>query len=114
MIGHSIGEYVAACLAGVLFVRCIGAGRRREGDWQLLPVATCSLSCCRKGCNLSRQATLLAASNGPSLCVVSGTKSAVDELEGKLSHKVWGVGVSTSHAFHSQMMEPILGQLRSR
>jgi len=26
MIGHSIGEYVAACLAGVLFVRCIGAG----------------------------------------------------------------------------------------
>jgi len=51
----------------------------------------------------------LAASNGPSLCVVSGTKSAVDELEGKLSH----CGVSafhTSHAFHSQMMEPILGQ----
>jgi len=37
--------------------------------------------------------------------VVSGTKLAVDELEGKRVITV--VGSSTSHAFHSQMMEPI-------
>jgi len=58
----------------------------------------------------SRQATLLAARAGH-LCAWFQAPSAVDELEGKLSQQ--GVGcrrLHTSHAFHSQMMEPILGQ----
>jgi acyl transferase domain-containing protein len=51
----------------------------------------------------------LAAVNGPGRCVLSGPQKEIDELEKALASK----GVSThrlltSHAFHSQLMEPIL------
>ena len=112
MIGHSIGEYVAACLAGVFSLSealALVAARGRlmqslpGGD--MLAVALPELELQPL---LSRQLSL-AAINGPSSCVVSGCTAAVAELEGKLGQK--GVEcrrLHTSHAFHSQMMEPIL------
>lgn len=51
----------------------------------------------------------LAASNGPSYCVVSGVAEAIAQLQQQLEAK--GIGcrrLHTSHAFHSPMMEPIL------
>ncbi|MBD0389931.1 MAG: SDR family NAD(P)-dependent oxidoreductase, partial [Nostoc sp. C3-bin3] len=51
----------------------------------------------------------LAASNAPSLCVVSGSYDAIDKIAEKLTGK--GIecrSLHTSHAFHSQMMEPML------
>ena len=51
----------------------------------------------------------LAAVNAPSLCVISGTFEAIEQLEKKLSEQ--GIEfrrLHTSHAFHSPMMEPIL------
>ena len=57
----------------------------------------------------------LAVINAPSLCVVSGERNAVDALESELAEN--GVDfhrLHTSHAFHSQMMEPILEKFSDR
>ena len=52
----------------------------------------------------------LAAINSPSSCVLSGPTDAVNELEHQLTSR--GVAcrrLHTSHAFHSSMMDPIIG-----
>lgn len=112
MIGHSLGEYVAACLAGVLSrddaLRLL-AGRARL--MQALPpgaMLAVRLSeeeiASRLGTELS-----LAAVNGPSLTVVSGPHEAIRTLEQDLSTaRVAYRQLSTSHAFHSHMLDPIL------
>jgi acyl transferase domain-containing protein len=57
----------------------------------------------------------LAVINGPSLCVVSGEKEAVEELKGQLSHKKIDCRyLHTSHAFHSEMMEPIVNEFTEK
>ncbi|HEX8351629.1 MAG TPA: type I polyketide synthase, partial [Pyrinomonadaceae bacterium] len=114
MLGHSIGEYVAACLAGVFSLedalRLVAARGRlmqsmpggamlavQSGEEELRP---------RLGERLS-----LAAVNGPAACVVSGTREAVEALEAALSEQgVAHTRLHTSHAFHSAMMEPILDE----
>ncbi|MFN6479632.1 beta-ketoacyl synthase N-terminal-like domain-containing protein [Nostoc sp. DedQUE07] len=112
MIGHSIGEYVAACISGVFSLEdaltlVVIRGRLMQ---QVEPGSMLSVSLSAKeiqpmlGSELS-----LAASNAPSLCVVSGTKEAIAALQNSLIEQ--GVDcrlLHTSHAFHSQMMEPIL------
>jgi acyl transferase domain-containing protein len=53
----------------------------------------------------------LAAVNTPSLCVVSGPTSAIEEFEQRLRQEgAEPRRLRTSHAFHSAMMEPILGE----
>jgi acyl transferase domain-containing protein len=112
MIGHSVGEYTAACLAGVCSlkdaVRLVAArGRLMQGapEGAMLsvrleePAARDLL-----GSKLS-----LAAVNGPASCVVSGRHDAIVELEQRLREE--GVDhrrLHTSHAFHSEMMDSIL------
>jgi acyl transferase domain-containing protein len=57
----------------------------------------------------------LAVVNGPALSVVSGEQQAVEALEVELVGN--GVGcrqLHTSHAFHSRMMEPIVGAFEQR
>jgi len=118
MIGHSIGEYVAACLSGVFSLEdglTIVAVRGRL--MQQLPAGTMltvPLSERELQPLLGRHISL-AVVNGPRLCVVSGTTRAIDLLEYQLIE----MGVScrrlrTSHAFHSEMMEPILQSLRQQ
>jgi acyl transferase domain-containing protein len=112
MIGHSTGEYVAACLAGVFSLEdglALVATRGRL--MQQLPcgsMLTVSLPE-QETQPLLGQHLSLAAVNGPTRCVVSGPTEAVEELEQRLA----GEGVAcrrlhTSHAFHSAMMDPIL------
>jgi phthiocerol/phenolphthiocerol synthesis type-I polyketide synthase E len=112
LIGHSIGEYVAACLSGVFSLEdslSLVAGRGRL--MQELPVGSMlevPLSEVEIQPFLSPQLSL-AAVNGPALCVVSGETEAVAALQQRLSEqKVRGRQLRTSHAFHSAMMEPIL------
>jgi amino acid adenylation domain-containing protein len=112
MIGHSIGEYVAACLAGVFSLAdalTLVAARGRlmqslpAGSMLSLPVPEKEIRPLLNG-KLS-----IAAVNTSSLCVVSGPSEAVDELENKLALRgIEGRRLHTSHAFHSAMMEPIL------
>ncbi|HET9477695.1 MAG TPA: MupA/Atu3671 family FMN-dependent luciferase-like monooxygenase, partial [Pyrinomonadaceae bacterium] len=112
MIGHSIGEYVAACLAGVFSLEdALRLVTARGEIMQRLPrgaMLTVSLTPEEAEPLLNEQLSL-AAVNSPSLCVLSGTIEAIDQLERRLSSE--GVicrRLHTSHAFHSVMMEPAL------
>ncbi|VFM95638.1 MAG: Acyl transferase domain-containing protein [Candidatus Kentron sp. G] len=112
MIGHSIGEYVAACLAGVFSLEdalMLVANRGRlmqqmpSGEMLAVPLPAEELQ------TFLTEGLSLAAVNGVSQCVASGPAKAIEDLEQKLKAK--GVDVQrlkTSHAFHSGMMDPIL------
>ncbi|MBW4592774.1 MAG: SDR family NAD(P)-dependent oxidoreductase [Brasilonema angustatum HA4187-MV1] len=112
MIGHSIGEYVAACLAGVfsledalalVAVRGQLMQQMPAGDMLAVPLSEKQVQ------SMLGEELALAAINAPSLCVVSGPRSAIDELHNSLTEE--GVDcrrLHTSGAFHSQMMEPII------
>ncbi|MFN6560833.1 MAG: SDR family oxidoreductase [Nostoc sp. ChiSLP01] len=117
MIGHSIGEYVAATLAGVLSLKDALALVALRGQLiQQLPTGVMlAIHLPEKEVqallNVEMQTTSrqIAAINGPSLCVVSGCTEDVEALQNQLAEK--GVNcrrLHTSHAFHSQMMDPIL------
>lgn len=112
MVGHSIGEYVAACLAGVFSLEdALSVVATRGRLTQELPGGSMLAVFLSEqemqpllGKNLS-----LAVANSPCLCVVSGEKEAVEDLGKHLSKKnVDFRHLHTSHAFHSQMMDPIL------
>jgi acyl transferase domain-containing protein/acyl carrier protein len=116
MLGHSIGEYVAACLAGVFSLEdalAIVALRGRmifelpSGSMLAVPLSPGELP-------LSGSLSL-AAVNHPSLCAVSGPTDEIAALEERLA--IQGTAcrrLYTSHAFHSAMMEPILGAFEER
>jgi len=112
MIGHSIGEYVAACLADVMSLEdALTLVAIRGKLMQQLPTGA-MLSVALKEeevQTLLNEKLSLAASNAPNLCVVSGNDNAVDALEKQLiTRGVECRRLHISHAFHSQMMEPIL------
>ena len=114
MIGHSIGEYVAACLSGVFSLQdalTLVAARGRL--MQSLP-AGAMLSVSLPEAQVKRllnSAIALAAVNAPNMCVVSGPQEAIDQLEQQLiKQDVLCRRLHTSHAFHSAMMEPILAE----
>ncbi len=118
MIGHSIGEYVAACLSGVFTLEealALVAARGRlmqqqpPGVMLAVPLPESKIEQ-MLGAELS-----LAAVNEPSRVVVSGPEGAVGLLEERLSKQgVAGRRLVTSHAFHSAMMDPILEEFRSQ
>jgi len=112
MIGHSIGEYVAACIAGVFTLEHALSlvARRGELMHSMARGAMAALSLPEAELRQILPAALsLAAVNGPTQCVVSGPTPEVESFLAALS----GSGtvatlLSTSHAFHSGMMDPIL------
>lgn len=116
MIGHSLGEYVAACLAGV-FSRedAIALVAARGRLMQLQPrgaMMAVRLSSADLGPRLGTEVAV-AGLNAPELTVVSGPEAAIRELESKLGER--GVGckvLATSHAFHSPMMDGALAPFR--
>jgi acyl transferase domain-containing protein len=118
MLGHSVGEYVAACLAGVFSLEdalSLVAARGRlmqempKGSMLAVPLPEQEVAPLLEG------SLGLAAVNGPSQCVVSGPQEAVEELESRLSARgVECQRLRTSHAFHSPMMEPVLSAFLER
>ncbi|XXY51128.1 beta-ketoacyl synthase N-terminal-like domain-containing protein [Sorangium sp. So ce269] len=113
MIGHSVGEYVAACLAGVLSLsEALALVVARGRLMQSLPPGA-MLSVNLPEAELSRlieHPLGIAAVNAPSLCVASGPVEAIADLERRLG--AMGVGarrLRTSHAYHSPLLEPIVG-----
>lgn len=112
MIGHSIGEYVAATLAGVFSLEdALALVAIRGRLIQQLPsgeMLSVQLPEQEVQPLLNRELSL-AASNGPSYCVVSGATEAINRLQQQLEAKnVACRKLHTSHAFHSHLMEPIL------
>jgi phthiocerol/phenolphthiocerol synthesis type-I polyketide synthase E len=115
MLGHSIGEYVAAHLAGVMSLAdalslVAARGRLMQG---MAPggMAAVQLSASELQKWLSTPAGNLeiAAVNAPGLCAISGPHEALDGCLQQL--KAQGIDAQplhTSHAFHSSMMEGVL------
>ena len=114
MIGHSIGEYVAACIAGVFSL---------EDALQLVTVRGRLIQQLPQGSMLSvplseqeartlleeHPALSLAAINSPRLCTISGPDKAIALLEQPLlARQIPYRRLHTSHAFHSAMMDSIL------
>lgn len=113
MVGHSLGEYVAACLAEV--IDC-------ETALHLIQIRARLMTMTKAGSMLAIQlneedtlklfkedAVSIAASNSPSSTVISGATEVIDLLEEKLTESNIGyTRLNTSHAFHSALMEPIL------
>nr|UZC79443.1 KrmO [uncultured bacterium] len=120
MIGHSIGEFVAACLAGVFSLQdalFLVATRGRlmqaqaSGDMLAVPLAVEALEPFILDIDGEAHdgSLSLAVINGPVQCVVSGPADAIAHLESRLAEQgVAARRLHTSHAFHSTMMEPAL------
>ncbi|MFD4828521.1 SDR family NAD(P)-dependent oxidoreductase [Streptomyces uncialis] len=110
LIGYSIGEYAAACLAGVLSLDdalLLVASRARlieelpGGAMLAVPLSE------RRVRSLLGEGLSLAAVNGAELCVVAGETERIDALAERLAGEDVAVrGLRTSHAFHSHMMQP--------
>ncbi|MFC5747682.1 SDR family NAD(P)-dependent oxidoreductase [Actinomadura rugatobispora] len=118
MAGHSIGEYVAATLAGVMDAedalrlvadRGLMIESLPPGAMTAVPLPEDELR------PLLPPGVDLAAVNAPGMCVASGPSAAVRQLEASLSARKVGTSrLRTSHAFHSPMTEPILGAFTER
>jgi acyl transferase domain-containing protein/glutamate-1-semialdehyde aminotransferase len=112
MIGHSVGEFTAACLAGV-FTRddALLLVAERARLMQSVPEGT--MLAVRASADRVREllpdGLEIAAENAPDSTVVSGETGAIEDFESRLAeHEVAARRLATSHAFHSPMMEPIL------
>lgn len=108
MIGHSVGEFVAACLAGVFslpdalrLVILRGQAMQSMSPGAMIAVALSEADARpRLNGDLS-----LAAVNAPRLCALSGSEEAVRRLELELAREgTPGQRLSVSRAFHSPMM----------
>ncbi|WP_198299709.1 type I polyketide synthase [Tumebacillus avium] len=112
MLGHSIGEYVAACLAGVFTLEAaLELVAARGAMMQELPSGSMlAVILSEEKLRAILPANLsLAAVNGPNACVVSGEHEAVAAFEAELEQQnISSRRLETSHAFHSAMMEPML------
>ncbi|MGE5097630.1 MAG: type I polyketide synthase, partial [Betaproteobacteria bacterium] len=117
MIGHSIGEYAAACLADVIGLDDALRLVAERGRLMSLQAAGAMLAV---PLDEAEVATLLgaelslAAVNAPGLCVVSGPQAAIERLEAQLEARdLVPRRLHTSHAFHSAMMDPALEPFRA-
>ena len=115
--GHSIGEYVAACLAGVFtlvdalrlaalrgkLIQSTEPGAMvaiRISEPDLAPLLTSDLD--------------FAAVNGPQQCVMSGPTIKIDEFEKSLIERgIVSKRLPVSHAFHSALLDPVLDEFRN-
>ncbi|MFL6335979.1 MAG: MupA/Atu3671 family FMN-dependent luciferase-like monooxygenase [Pyrinomonadaceae bacterium] len=117
MVGHSIGEYVAACLAGVFKLDdalALVAARGRLMQSAEPGAMTAVGLPEREVLALLGPGLSLASVNAPSQCVVAGTFEAVADFEARADERgAMCRRLHTSHAFHSHMMEPILGAFRA-
>ena len=118
VLGHSVGEYAAACVAGVMTVAdaarlVVARGRLMDG----LPEGGAMVAI---GAPEDEVRALLtgraeiAAVNGPASVVIAGDEDAVDDIAASLAAKGRRTTrLRVSHAFHSMRMRPILEEFRA-
>ncbi|HKV08339.1 MAG TPA: amino acid adenylation domain-containing protein, partial [Thermoanaerobaculia bacterium] len=116
MLGHSLGEYVAACLAGVFLpedaLELVAA--RGALMQELPPGAMLAVELSADEIDVVPGVSL-AAVNAPNRCAVSGPETAIAGFEARLAEKgVQARRLRTSHAFHSAMMDPVLDAFAER
>ena len=118
VMGHSIGEYVAACIAGVFSLedglRLVAARGRLmqalpEGGGMVAVMASVE-----QVTALLSEGVSIAAVNGPEATVISGDSSGLEEVVAVLERRgIKHKTLQVSHAFHSNMMEPILAEFKA-
>ena len=112
MIGHSVGEYVAACLAGVFSLEdALKLVARRAALVQAQPPGAMLAVRLPESelTHLLDGQLSIAAINSPNLCVASGPFEAIGNLETLLRERgVAARRLETSHAFHSAMMDGVI------
>lgn len=112
MVGHSVGEYVAACLSGVFALEdaLMLIAQRGKLIQSLSKGSMLAVSATEKEIQpYLREGIAIAAVNSPTALVLSGPTHCLDELQKQLDEQdVAARRLHTSHAFHSAMMEPIL------
>jgi acyl transferase domain-containing protein len=120
VMGHSVGEFAAACVAGVL---SLDDGLRliaeRARLMQSLPAGGLMAAVFAPASRVSAMIqscgdrVAIAAFNGPENIVISGDEPAVREVLARFEREgIKSKTLATSHAFHSQRMDPILDPLR--
>ncbi|MEM7532860.1 MAG: type I polyketide synthase [Chloroflexota bacterium] len=120
VMGHSIGEYVAACVAGVFTLEdglklVAERGRLMQALQANGAMVAVQASAATVEGMIATNADRLsiAALNGPQSVVVSGAQMAIDDLV----HQCQTLGIkmrslAVSHAFHSSLIEPMLAEFR--
>ncbi|QFY07532.1 acyltransferase domain-containing protein [Nonomuraea phyllanthi] len=112
MLGHSIGEWVAACVAGVFTLPdalALVAARGRlvgalPGGSMLAVELTEEQARAYESAGLA-----VAAVNAPARCVLSGPAEAVERVRAELAERgVAARPLATSHAFHSAALDPMM------
>ncbi len=122
MIGHSIGEYVAATLSGVFsledalsLVAMRGKLMQELPSGSMLSVPLCSKEVEPLLNEYGHYKLSIAAINTSSSTVISGCHEAIDQFAVLLEEKGYkSRRLHTSHAFHSMMMDPILDRFEAK
>lgn len=118
VMGHSVGEYVAACVAGVFSLDDgLKLIAERGRLMQALPTGGGMVSILAPQATVQEYLTpyadqvTFAAINGPASVVISGPNSALETIVSKLEQASIKVKpLVVSHAFHSPLMEPMLAE----
>ncbi len=121
VMGHSVGEYVAACIAGVFSpedgLRLITERARLMGALPqngMMAVVFTDTSHIADVLKPYQAQVSIAAENGPENTVLSGEKSALQAILDELSRRgISSKPLTVSHAFHSPLMDSILDEFES-
>ena len=117
VLGHSVGEFVAATLAGIFtYEDAICVVAKRGELMQSMPRGSMLAVYCGEAEVRSYLSSdiCLAAVNAPELSVLSGPDAAIEALAAELESKgARSKRLRTSHAFHSAMMDPAVDAMRS-
>jgi amino acid adenylation domain-containing protein/thioester reductase-like protein len=116
VMGHSVGEYVAACVAGVFSLedglRLIAARGRLMQSLSVkgsMAAVFAARATVEAHLDPYRDQVVIAAINGPEHIVISGEEGAVAAVLAEFEREgVLGRPLNVSHGFHSPLMHPIL------
>ncbi|MCW5258060.1 acyltransferase domain-containing protein [Verminephrobacter aporrectodeae subsp. tuberculatae] len=119
LLGHSLGELSAACLAGVFQLReaaelvCTRGTLMAETEKGSMAVLQTDVGNVRVLLSERYPQLDLAVVNSPTCCVVGGPPASVDKLLADAFASNWQPRrLRTSHAFHTRMMDPVLERFR--
>lgn len=118
MVGHSIGEYVAACLAGVFSLEDALALVAARGQLMQSMPSGSMLAVSLPAADLEPllgEGLSIAVINSHTMTVAAGEDAAIEALQVQLKEKgIDSTPLHTSHAFHSAMMQPIVEPFTQR